>query len=182
MGLLWSEDHALTILKDDHDAVKQLFDDFEESVEKRQRNDIARRAIEALKVHAAVEEELFYPALRKTGADGVMDEADEEHHVAKLLIAELELMKGDEANYAAKFIVLAESVRHHIKEEERNIFAQAKKSEIDLEALGKRMRGRKRSLEAAGVPEDVEEAMIRKAGLPDESPARRAAHTFQLPS
>jgi hemerythrin-like domain-containing protein len=59
--------------------------------------------------------------------DGLMDEADEEHHVAKILIAELEQMQGNEDNWEAKFMVLAENVRHHIKEEEGEIFPEAKK-------------------------------------------------------
>ena len=85
---------------------------------------IAATAIEELKVHAAIEEELFYPAVRQQidDEDGIIPEADEEHHVAKLLIAELEKMTGDEEHWEAKFMVLGESVRHHIKEEEGRCF------------------------------------------------------------
>ena len=69
----------------------------------------------------------------------IMDEADEEHHVAKVLIAELEKMEGDEDHWEAKFTVLAESIRHHIKEEEGTMFKEAKKTDIDFDVLGSQM-------------------------------------------
>ena len=111
---------AIALLKDDHAKVKELFEKFEETKGSATKAKIVADAIKELKVHATVEEELFYPALRQKMDDeeGIMDEADEEHHVAKVLIAELEKMRGDEDHGEAKFKVLAESIRHHIKEEE----------------------------------------------------------------
>src|SRR6185295_19339857 len=101
---------AIALLNAQHEEVKELFKQFEKA-EGRKRKEIADAAIQGLKVHASIEEELFYPALRKAmkGDGGVMDEADEEHHVAKVLIAELELMDGKEDNFEAKFTVLAEN-------------------------------------------------------------------------
>src|SRR4026209_1239244 len=95
---------AIALLKGQHEVVKELFKQFEKA-EGRKRKELADEAIHDLKVHAAIEEELFYPALRKAMEDdgGVMDEADEEHHVAKVLIAELEMMDGKEDNFEAKF-------------------------------------------------------------------------------
>src|ERR1044072_3885601 len=115
---------------------------------------IVSQAISELKVHATIEEELFYPTLRQNIEDeeGIMDEADEEHHVAKVLIAELEAMKGDEAHWEAKFKVLAESVRQHIKKEEGQMFKEAKGSEIDFGALGEQMAEMKKRLLKEGVP------------------------------
>src|SRR4051812_18089518 len=106
---------AAAILKDDHERVRGLFDQFEAAKGRAAKGKIVRRALAELKVHAAIEEELFYPAVRKAVGKEVMNEADEEHHVAKLLIAELDRMDGSESHFDAKFLVLAENVRHHIK-------------------------------------------------------------------
>src|SRR5688572_12675346 len=109
---------AVALLKEDHVKVKGLFDAFEAAKSKAAKKKIVREALTELKVHAAIEEELFYPAVRKKIGKEIMNEADEEHHVAKLLIAELDVMDGSESHFDAKFVVLAENVRHHIKEEE----------------------------------------------------------------
>lgn len=174
---------AIAMLKKDHQTVKTLFDEFEDSEQTAERKDIAEKACRELEIHAAIEEEMFYPALRQKmdDEDGLLDEADEEHHEAKILVAELKLMSGDEENYAAKFTVLAENVRHHIKEEEGELFPQAKKTEIDFEVLGERMAARKRELEAGGVPEGAEAEMVGRFGVTRESPSRKAQKTFDAP-
>src|SRR3954462_8471542 len=104
---------------------------------------VVRQALTELKVHAAIEEELFYPAVRKPVGKEIMNEADEEHHVAKLLIAELDRMDGTESHFDAKFQVLAENVRHHMKEEEDEILPKAEKVKVDFEELAEKMRRRK---------------------------------------
>jgi len=109
---------AIALLKKDHDTVKGLFDKFEKAESRPAKTKIVTQALAELKTHAAIEEEIFYPAVRKPVGNDIMNEADEEHHVAKVLIAELEEMDGHEDHYDAKFTVLAENVRHHIKEEE----------------------------------------------------------------
>ena len=76
------------------------------------------RGASGRRIACSIEEELFYPAVRKAAGRQVMTEADEEHHVAKLLIAELDRMDGSESHFDAKFMVLAESLRHHVQEEE----------------------------------------------------------------
>src|SRR4051812_43460298 len=98
---------AVAMLKQDHSKVKALFDEFENAKSAATRKKIVRQALEELQVHAAIEEELFYPAVRKPVGKEVMNEADEEHHVAKLLIAELDAMDGSESHFDAKFTVLA---------------------------------------------------------------------------
>lgn len=185
---LLTRNEAVAALKKDHQRVKALFDRFEDSEDEREMKDIAAEAIAALKVHAELEEELFYPAVRlqvEAGVvedeDGIMEEADEEHHAAKLIMAELELMDGSEPNYCAKFMVLAENVRHHIKEEEGELFPKAQKTDVDFEALSRLMESRRRELESGGVPPGAEEEMIKSAGLPDESPSRRAMKTLDVP-
>jgi len=133
---------------------------------------IVNEALEKLSLHATLEEELFYPAVRQSIEDehGVMNEADEEHHVAKILIAELEEMDGSESHYDAKFTVLAENVRHHIKEEEEDMFPKAQTTNIDFEALGEEMRGRKEELLSQGMAATDEADMVAK-------PVERRAQT-----
>lgn len=174
--------NAIAMLKKDHQVVKGLFDRFEKAKETRVKKAIVEKALEALKIHATVEEELFYPALRQAmkDEDGLMDEADEEHHVAKVLIAELDIMSGSEEHYDAKFTVLAENVRHHIKEEEEDMFPKAAKTDVDFVALGVMMAQRKRELATRGVPPDAEMRMISKVGLRGDSPAMMAAKTLTL--
>lgn len=185
---LLTRNEAVAALKKDHQRVKALFDRFEDSEDEREMKDIANEAIVALKVHAAIEEELFYPAVRRQveagvveDENGILEEADEEHHAAKMLIAELELMDGSERNYRAKFTVLAENVRHHIKEEEGTLLPIANKTDIDFEVLARVMETRRQELEREGVPPGPEEEMIKGAGLPDESPSLRAMRTFDVP-
>jgi hemerythrin superfamily protein len=175
--------NAIAMLKEDHTLVKELFDKFEEASGSAAKRKIVGQAVAELKVHAAVEEEIVYPALRQQmeDEDGLLDEADEEHHVAKLLIAELEQMQGDEDHWEAKFKVLAENVRHHIKEEEGELFPQAKKTDIDFQMLGEQLAERKAILKKEGVPPDFESKMVRKAGLRGESPAKLAQDKVDVP-
>jgi Hemerythrin HHE cation binding domain len=175
--------NAVTMLKEDHQKVKDLFDKFEEAKNPSSKAKIVSEALTELKVHATVEEELFYPAVRQQIDDeeGLMDEADEEHHIAKVLIAELEKMTGDEEHWEAKFKVLAESVRHHIKEEEGKMFKEAKKTEIDFDVLGDQMSQLKEKLMQDGVPPDAEAKMIAKCGLRGDSPAKNAQTKLQVP-
>src|SRR6185369_11914633 len=108
------EKHAISILKKDHDTVKELFDKFEKAESGAAKETIIARAVTELKNHAVIEEEIFYPAVRKHVGKDIMNEADEEHHVARILIAELDNGgRGNDHRYA-KFTVLTESVRHHI--------------------------------------------------------------------
>ncbi len=174
---------AMSLLKKDHDKVKKLFDSFEDAESTSEKKGIVKDACLELKVHAAVEERLFYPALRKymEDEDGLIDEADEEHHEAKILVAELELMNGNEDNYCAKFEVLSENIRHHIKEEESELFPRAKKTSIDFDALGEQMYALKQRLTEDGVEPDAEAQMVGKFGLAEMSPSRKAEKTIAPP-
>jgi hemerythrin-like domain-containing protein len=176
-------ENAITMLKNDHQKVKQLFDNFEEATKSTAKQKIVAEALMELKIHATIEEEFFYPAVRQQIDDeeGLMDEADEEHHVAKILIAELEAMQGDEDHWEAKFKVLAESVRHHIKEEEGEMFPEAKKTDIDFVTLGERMAELKTQLQEDGVPQGAEAKMVGKAGLRGDSPAKMAQEKLDVP-
>jgi hypothetical protein len=137
----------ISMLKEDHSKVKKLFDQFENSDDKRTQMQLAKQAIQELKIHAAIEEEIFYPGVKKAVDDEeVMAEAVEEHHVVHFLIKELESQKLDSKVFHAKFIVLAENVRHHIKEEEGEMMPKIKVDESELQDLASRMTERKEEL------------------------------------
>ena len=149
---------AIEMLKADHDKVKKAFKEFEKL--EQEDTETARQLVETvcedLKVHTTLEEELFYPAVREAIEDeDLMNEAAVEHETAKMLIEQLENMGPDDPNYRATFTVLGEYVLHHVKEEEGEMFPEAKKSDIDMEALGERMRQRKEELVGATEEEDV---------------------------
>jgi len=167
------EKHAIAILKKDHDTVKALFDDFEKAEKRPAKEKIIDQAVTALKIHAILEEEIFYPSVRAHVGSKVMNEADEEHHVAKVLIAELDAGANSD-HRDAKFTVLAESVRHHIREEENDMLPKAKGLDMDFEALGQRMLERKSQLLKDGIPSDAEHAMVAGANGRGDSPAKAA--------
>lgn len=142
---------AIELLKADHKKVKELFDDFQDADEPSEKENIAREAMKELRVHSVIEEEIFYPAVRHAlGQDDeeMMDEAEEEHRVAKTIIEELSEEDMDDGHFEAKFTVLAENIRHHIKEEEGGMLKQAKKADLDLDALGEQLVARKEELMA----------------------------------
>lgn len=123
--------NIIEMLKEDHQKVKGLFEDFE-SAEGREQADIAATAILELEVHADVEEQLIYPAIRKRiDEDEMMNEAVEEHHLVHVLIKELKKLKPKNETFQAKFKVLGELLKHHIEEEEGGMLPKAQQSEID---------------------------------------------------
>jgi hemerythrin superfamily protein len=138
---------AIALLKEDHKKVKGLFDQFEKTDDNGKKEKIVADVIKELKIHATIEEEIFYPALREVfqtekkaeELTELMNEADEEHRVAKTVIEALEDLDPSDEHYCAKFTVLAENVRHHIKEEEGDIFKEAKDTDVDMKELGDRM-------------------------------------------
>lgn len=140
----------IELLKEDHKKVKDLFDEFENTNNRRSQQRIVREAILELDVHAGIEEEIFYPAYAEAAqseGEEIVLEAEEEHHVVHLLIGELRGMSEVDERTAAKFTVLAENVRHHIQEEEKEMLPKAKKLLGDrLEELGEQMMQRKREL------------------------------------
>jgi hemerythrin-like domain-containing protein len=143
----------VTLLKEDHKAVKELFDRFEQAKSDGPKKKAARQAIMELKVHAAIEEEIFYPAfdaeVQEKDSHFIKLEAEEEHHVVHVLIAELDKMRDDDEYFDAKFTVLAENVRHHIKEEETEMLPKAKAMGSErLRELGAQMAARKKDLTA----------------------------------
>lgn len=139
---------VLTMLKADHKKVKALFAEFEDATA-RKREDIARTAMEELEVHAQLEEGLIYPAIRAgIEDDEVMNEAYEEHHLVHVVIAELKELEPSDDAFQAKFTVLGELVKHHVKEEEGEMFPQAQKAKINWEELQTKVMERKEQLMA----------------------------------
>jgi hemerythrin-like domain-containing protein len=138
---------AIALLKADHKTVDQMFKSYEEAKTATQKGKLASQICEALKVHTQIEEEIFYPACRGEIEEDMLDEAKVEHASCKQLIAEIEAMQPGEDLYDAKVTVLGEYVRHHVKEEEQEMFPEARKTDLDLKALGAQMAARKTELE-----------------------------------
>jgi hypothetical protein len=150
---------AIALLKSDHRKVDSLFTRYEKSRNRSVKAKLAHEICLELSVHTTIEEELFYPAIKMTIDPDINDEAYVEHDGAKSLIAEILAGTPDDDFYDAKVKVLAEQIKHHVKEEEQRggMFAQAKDDgDVDLVALGAAMRARKKMLMAqmknAGVP------------------------------
>ena len=138
-----SQPDALEFLKSQHREVEDLFKQFEklgEDGDSEEKEPIVRMACEKLTVHATIEEEIFYPAAREVDdADSLLNEAEVEHNTAKDLIASLDSMDADDAMFSATFTVLSEYIKHHVKEEEGELFPKIKKSGLDLDSLGQEL-------------------------------------------
>lgn len=144
---------AITLRTQDHKAVQKIFKEFDKlkqnggSVE--EKSELVIRACHELSIHAQIEEEIFYPAVRDgIEDDDLMDEAEVEHGSAKDLISQLESMDVRDELYDARFTVLGEYINHHVKEEQDEMFPKAKKAKIDLVALGAELAQRKEELQA----------------------------------
>jgi hemerythrin superfamily protein len=140
---------ALNLLKQDHEAVDKLFKQFEKlGDESDAKEDCVARICKALTIHATIEEEIFYPAVREKLADeDVMDEAEVEHDGITRLVAELGDMSASDGLYDAKVTVLGEYVKHHVHEEENEMFPKVKKAKVDTAALGEAITARKAELQ-----------------------------------
>lgn len=137
---------VIDMLKEDHAKVKELFEEFE-SAEGQEQGEIAAKAMTELEVHADLEEKLIYPAIREAiDNNEMMNEAVEEHHVVHVLIAELKKLKPKDEKFHAKFCVLSELVKHHIEEEEGEMFPEAEGQDIDWDSLEQAVMKRKEAL------------------------------------
>jgi len=140
---------AIALLKKDHREVEGYFEEYEELKDDSAKAALAEKICMALKVHTQIEEEIFYPAARKaTGDEDLLDEALVEHAGAKHLIGEIESMKPGDDLYDAKITVLGEQIKHHVKEEEEELFPECENSKMDVVAIGKKMATRKAELMA----------------------------------
>jgi hemerythrin superfamily protein len=138
---------AIALLKADHREVEGWFDEYEDATSKSEKAALAGKICAALIVHAQIEEEIFYPAARAATEDNdLLDEATVEHASAKELIAQIMTMKPGDDLFDAKVTVLGEQIRHHVKEEESELFPEAKKSGMDMEQIGADLAARKAEL------------------------------------
>jgi len=157
-----SERDAIDVLMEDHKRVQRLFKDFDrvERDDAEAVRDLVKTACVELQIHSMLEEELFYPAVRAQVEDDdernqdLLNEAEVEHESVEELIAKLQDLQADDPMYYAYFSVLAEYVKHHIKEEEKELFPEVKKMKaLDLQQLAGDMRARREELFA-----EIEEA------------------------
>ena len=138
---------ALDLLEEDHSQVEGFFEEYEQLEQADEKEQLALKICMMLQVHTQVEEEIFYPAVRNAiDKTEMIDEAIVEHAAAKQLIAEIEEMDPGDELYDARVKVLGEQVRHHIEEEEDELFPEVEGSGLDLGALGKMMAERKAAL------------------------------------
>lgn len=139
--------NALDLLEHDHREVEELFDQFDEVDDNKKKDEIARKLCMMLTVHAQIEEEIFYPEVRKATHDNdLVDESLVEHESAKHLISEIEDMRAGDEMFDARVRVLEELIKRHIMEEEEELFPEVTDSNMDLDACGSRLAQRKAEL------------------------------------
>ena len=164
--------NAIALLKADHRQVEEWFAQFEKARDDERKQVLANKICNALKVHTTIEEEIFYPAfLDATDDKDMHHEAEIEHEGAKQLIAKIEASSPDDDYFDSKVKVLSEMIKHHVKEEEQpdGMFAEARKSDMDLDALGEQMAQRKAELEEM----DGVEPAVHRGSTQESAPGRR---------
>ena len=142
---------ATTMLAKDHKDVKALFKRYEKltkaEADGSTRQELAEQICQMLTVHATIEEEIFYPAVREADVDeDLLDEAEVEHASAKDLIGQIQSMQPDDDLYDAKVTVLGEYINHHVQEEEGEMFPKARRAKVDLAGLAEQLKQRKEQL------------------------------------
>jgi len=163
---------AITLLVEDHQTVESLFEKFEQTGPRanKARKNLADRIVHELSVHAAIEEQVLYPAIRESLPEVEDDvlEALEEHHVAKWVLCEIDSMSPEHERFQAKVTVLIESVRHHVEEEEGELFSKVRRAFTDeqLEEIGDALAGAKKMVPTRPHPK-----------APDTPPGNIAAGT-----
>jgi hemerythrin superfamily protein len=150
-------DEITQVLHRDHMKVDNLFFQFKQAEDDKRKEEIVAAIAFELGIHAKAEEEIVYPVVRdgKEEVEDLMDEADTEHHVVKFLIAELQGMKASDSHYDSKVTVLCELVKHHVEEEEKEIFEKLKSSDENLEELGQKFTERKLQLAEKPLPQEI---------------------------
>ncbi|MEO6469911.1 MAG: hemerythrin domain-containing protein [Acidimicrobiia bacterium] len=161
---------VIAVLKADHHDVEQLFRAFEKAGDHAyaEKRDLANRMVSALSVHAAVEEQILYPWVRATiqDADDQTLEALEEHHVVKWLLSEIEDMDPEHERFDAKVTVLTESVRHHVREEETEMFVDLRQvgTRAELLELGEQIIAAKRNAPTRPHPRSADTPPMNRIG------------------
>jgi len=147
---------AIALLKADHRAVEELFEKFQKASGDGRKQSLAEKICLELSVHAQIEEEIFYPACEGKVEEDLLKESYVEHDGAKVLIAEIINGEPSDEFYDAKVKVLQEEIEHHVREEEKEMFPQCRKSDVDLKALLEPMMAHKQELKtqakSGGLP------------------------------
>ncbi len=158
---------AIALLKQDHRAVEALFDEFEEADESEQ-SELATRICQMLTVHTQIEEELLYPQAKEAfdeEDDEMVYEAEIEHGSAKELIAKIEAGNPEDPEFKPLVTVLGEYVKHHVKEEEKELFPALKDTDVDLKELGSQLAHRKMELmEQMGIEAEEPPTQRKRSG------------------
>jgi len=157
--------NAITLLKNDHNTVEGLFKRFEKLGPRavKSKQDVVERIIRELSIHAGIEEMFFYPAIREAADGGdagdMVLESLEEHHIVKWVLSELEGMTPEDERYDAKVTVLMENVRHHVEEEEKDLFPQLNKllGKARLDEIGEAMNKAKKTVPTRPHPRSPDE-------------------------
>lgn len=167
---------AINILKADHKKVDMMFKQFEKVEKNTDKQLLLDAIVKELSIHATIEEQLVYPLIDKMDHEGT-GEALEEHHVVKLILAELADMKASDEKTESKVKVLSEIVKHHVKEEETELLVELKESGADLEELGEKILARKEKLEI-GIEKIGDKSGKQIGGSPEKaSPSQRTNGT-----
>jgi len=151
---------AISLLTNDHAEVNELFEQYKALAEDEgsmttDKQSLAEEICTMLTVHAAIEEEIFYPAVRDALDDSkLLDEAEVEHQAAKDLIEQIQDSDPSDPLYDARVNVLGEYVNHHVQEEEGELFPQVRDAELDLDSLGAEMSARQEELLSADAELD----------------------------
>lgn len=157
---------ATALLRADHKKVDELFKDFEKSRSPAKKAALAQQICQELTVHTQIEEEIFYPAVAEALRDKKMvPEAIIEHQSIKDLIAQVKDGSPEDEMYDAKVKVMSEWVKHHVKEEHTEMFPKAKKTKLDLKALGAEMAERKAELMAEAPQPARSRGVVARRGL-----------------
>lgn len=169
---------AIALLKNDHREVEKLFAEYEQATNRSRKQSIIQQVAQMLKIHAELEEQIFYPAVRQEAeADDKLDEAQVEHDTVKILINALE--SGARSEFRdAKFKVLSEYVKHHVQEEEASdgILEQGRKAGLDLKQLGQQMAELKQELQADPAQLRAVPVSMGQFDQPKESTAMRQGY------
>jgi hemerythrin superfamily protein len=180
------------LLHQDHMKVSELFFQFSKSEDEAEKEDLVKQILTELHVHAKVEEEVVYPAVEEDAE--LVGEAEVAHKMVKYLMAELSEMTGDDEELDSKVTVLCELVKHHVREEEKEMFKKLRESGADLEELAEQVQSRKEELMAEPLPTmkatlaigdegvEGEEGEEEEAEEAEEIPQLKALETKRAPA